>query len=114
QAAVIGLTEDVGVYAYSGDSASLGYQLLTGRWFTGAGEAVVGPELLRLTGKSVGDTVTLYVEDKAVEVRIVGEAFGAHQDVFLDATSVPFLSPDGVPSHYLVGLASGTSSDQYI
>jgi putative ABC transport system permease protein len=113
-AAVIGMTESVGLYAYSGDSASLGYQLLTGRWFSGAGEAVVGPELLRLTGKSVGDTLTLYVEDKAVEVRIVGEAFGTHEEVFLDATSVPFLDTSRVPEHYLVGLTPGMTADRYI
>ncbi len=114
QAAVSGITETIGLSAYRGDSASLGYQLLAGRWFAGNGEAVVGPELLHLTGKSVGDTLTLYVQDKAVRVRIVGEAFGTHEEVFLDLTSVSFLDPDRVPSRYLVGLAPGVSVDRYI
>jgi putative ABC transport system permease protein len=63
---VSGITETVGLSAYSGDSASLGYQMLAGRWFAGSGEAVVGPELLRPTGKSVGDPLTIYLEDKTV------------------------------------------------
>lgn len=113
-AAVSGMTETVGLSAYSGDSASLGYEMLAGRWFSGAGEAVVGPELLRLTGKSVGDTLTLYIEDKTVQVRIVGEAFGTHQEVFLDLTSISFLEPAGLASRYLVGLAPGVTADQYI
>ena len=114
QVAVTGMTETVGLSAYSGDSAGLGYEMLAGRWFSSAGEAVVGPELLRLTGKSVGDTLTFYVEDKTVQVRIVGEAFGTHQEVFLDLTSVSFLDPDRLPSRYLVGLAPGVTADQYI
>jgi putative ABC transport system permease protein len=114
QAAVSGMTETVGFSAYSGDSARLGHQMLAGRWFSGAGEAVVGPELLRRTGKSVGDTLTLYVEDKTVRVRIVGEAFGAHAEVFLALTSVPFLDPDHLPSRYLIGLAPGVTAEEYI
>jgi putative ABC transport system permease protein len=113
QAAVSGMTETIGLSAYSGESTSLGYEMLAGRWFSGAGEAVVGPELLRLTGKSVGDALTLYVEDKTVQVRIVGEAFGTHEEVFLDLTSVSFPEP-GPPSRYLVGLAPGVTADQYI
>jgi putative ABC transport system permease protein len=114
EASVIGLTESAGLYAYSGDSASLGYQLLTGRWFTGAGEAVAGAELLRLTGKSVGDTLTLYIDNKTVQLRIVGEAFGTDEVVFVDSTSVPFLDPDRVPTHFLIGLTPGTSPARYI
>jgi len=114
QVTASGMTQTVGLSAYSGDSGSLGYELLAGRWFSGAGEAVVGPELLRLTGKSVGDTLTLYIEDKTVQVRIVGEAFGTHEEVFLDLTSMSFLENTDMPSRYLVGLAPGVIADQYI
>jgi putative ABC transport system permease protein len=132
ETAVGGLTENVELLAYRGDSAHLGYQLLAGRWFAGAGEAVVGRELLRLTGTSVGDTLTLTVADRTVPVRIVGEAFGIHREIHLDWASVSFLAsgsatgpgtgPDtgpgarsgSAPESYLIGLAPGVTADEFI
>ncbi len=114
ETAVGGLTENVELQAYHGDSAHLGYQMLAGRWFTGAGEAVVGTELLRLTGRSVGDRLTLSVAGRTVSVRIVGEAFGLHREVHLDRASVPFMEPGSMPEVYLVGLAPGVTAGQFI
>ncbi|GHJ43425.1 hypothetical protein Cs7R123_07670 [Catellatospora sp. TT07R-123] len=114
EVAVSGLTQATGLSAFSGDSAGLGYQLLAGRWFSGAGEAVVGPELLRRAGLSVGDTLTFYLEDKPVQARIVGEAFGTHDEVFVDSTSVSFPDAAGPPSRFLVGLLAGVTADHYI
>lgn len=114
QAAVTGLAEAAGLSAFSGDSTSLGHQLLSGRWFAGAGEAVVGPQLLDLTGKAVGDDLTFHLDDQPVRVRIVGEAFGAHEEIFVDVASTPSLTADRQPGRFLVGLAPGTDLDGYM
>ena len=112
--AVSGLTENILLYAYSGDSSSLGYELLAGRWFSGAGEAVVGTEMLRLTGKSVGDTLTLFLEGRTAQVRIVGEVFATHAEIYVDWASVSFLDADASPRTFLVGLKPGVTAAQYI
>jgi len=116
ETAVSGLTENIGLYAYTGDSASIGYPVLEGRWFSGAGEAVVGTETLRLTGKSVGDMLTLFVDGKSSQVRIVGEVFTTHPEVHVDADSVslPKSEGEGAPTLFLIGLTSGVTADQYI
>lgn len=113
-AAVAGLTENVDMNAFRGDSAQLGYQILDGRWISGPGEAAVGAEVLRLTGKSIGDTLTLTVEDRTVPVRIVGEIFGVHSEIYVDWASVSFLDPASRMPAYLVGLAPGTTAAQFI
>ncbi|WP_144119169.1 FtsX family ABC transporter permease [Catellatospora sichuanensis] len=111
-AAVAGITENVDLNAYRGDSAQLGYEILEGRWISGAGEAAVGAEVLRLTGKSIGDSLTLTVEGRTVVVRIVGEIFGVHSEVYLDWASVSFMEPR-MPV-YFVGLSPGTTADRFI
>jgi putative ABC transport system permease protein len=114
ETAVSGLTENIGLYAYTGDSASIGYPVLAGRWFSGAGEAVVGTETLRLTGKSVGDLLTLFVDGKSTQVRIVGEVFTTQPEVHVDAASVSLPDAEGGPSLFLIGLKPGVTADQYI
>lgn len=118
--AVGGLTESAAMYAYTGDSAHLGYEMLSGRWFSGAGEAVVSPEMLRLTGKSVGDTLNLTLDGHTAQVRIVGEAFTTHAEIHLDRASVSFLDTQEPerdqpgPTSFLIGLAPGTNAAQFL
>jgi putative ABC transport system permease protein len=114
ETAVGGLTENVTLYAYTGDSANLGYEMLAGRWFAGSGEAVVGTEMLHLTGKSIGDTITLFIDGKSAQVRIVGEVFATHPEVYVDWSSVSFLDPDANPRTFLVGLKPGFTATQFI
>lgn len=113
-ATVGGLTETVQLHAYRGDAAQLGYQVLDGRWLAGAGEAVVGAETLRLTGKSIGDTLTLSAAGQTATVRIVGELFGTHSDVHVDLASLPALENGARMALYHVGLTDGTTPAQYI
>jgi putative ABC transport system permease protein len=114
--AVSGLTEKIGLFAYSGDSSTIGYPLLDGRWFAGAGEGVVGTETLRLAGKSVGDTLTLFVGGKSTQVRIVGEVFTTHPEVHVDMASMPPQEDGetGEPGIFMVGLKPGVTAKQYI
>jgi putative ABC transport system permease protein len=114
EAAVAGITENAPLYAYRGDAAHLGYQILDGRWIAGAGEAVVGAETLRLTGKSLGDSLTLSIAGQTVTVKIVGELFGVHSDIHVDLASVPFMESESGMDTYYVGLKPGVTANQFI
>ncbi|NUT37769.1 MAG: FtsX-like permease family protein [Hamadaea sp.] len=114
-ASVVGLTENVQLRAYRGDSAQLGHRIVGGRWFAGPGEVAVGGEVLRLSGKSIGDTLTLTIGDKTSTVTIVGEVFGAHAEVYADWSTIT--TPTEEESSritYAIGLASGTTAAQFI
>jgi len=119
--AVAGLTDKLELLACRGDSGSLGYQILAGRWFSGAGEAVVGSGLLKVTGKKVGDSLTLYLGDRPVTVRIVGEMFANEETVLVDQSTIPAttgsapeVNTDPVMYQYFVGLADGVTKDQFL
>ncbi|MER6564639.1 FtsX-like permease family protein [Streptomyces sp. NPDC001093] len=76
QVRVAGLTGSVHVTAYrgyGGDYSWGAYQLVSGTWCHGPGQAVVPYGFLRATGTHVGDTVTLTANDRRAAVRIVGE-----------------------------------------
>ena len=60
---------------YADDSSWLGYALISGRWFTGPGEAVAPTNFFTVTGLSVGDSVTVTQGSHSIAVRLVGEVF---------------------------------------
>ncbi|MER6356685.1 FtsX-like permease family protein [Streptomyces sp. NPDC001634] len=73
QVGVAGLAGSTRVTAYQGDSSWGAYQMISGTWFHGPGQAVVPYGFLRATGTHVGDTVTLTAGGRRAPVRIVGE-----------------------------------------
>lgn len=113
-ASVVGLTENVQLHAYRGDSAQIGHRIVGGRWFSGPGEVAVGGEVLRVTGKSVGDTLTLTIGDKTSTVTIVGEVFGAHSEVYADWSTVTLNAEESSRITYSIGLAPGVTAQQFI
>ena len=54
---VSGLTKEVNAEAFRGNAAWIGYDVVTGHWYRGPGEADVNTAFLTQTGLSVGDTV---------------------------------------------------------
>jgi putative ABC transport system permease protein len=113
EAAAAGVTQSATVYTFTGDASWSGYALVSGRWFTGPGEALAGTSFLTTVGVKVGDTVTLTDHGKAVPLRIVGEVFNPTQrlEVFTDAASLP----DAVaPTEYYVKVAAGTDVTAYL
>ena len=70
-----GLSQQVALTAFQGDATWTGYAMISGHWYTGPGQAVVGTGFLNDTGKSVGDTVTLISGGRRVPVKIVGQVF---------------------------------------
>jgi putative ABC transport system permease protein len=91
QVGVTGVSGDVRVIAFHGDSSWGTYQMISGSWFSQPGQAVVASGFLRTTGTRVGDTITLTSGGRSAQVRVVGEALDLHQDgqiVLTDAASL--------------------------
>jgi putative ABC transport system permease protein len=72
---VSGLSRQVPAEAFRGDATWTGYEMISGRWFTGHDEADVNTAYLTQTGLSVGDSTTVSAGGKPVTVRIAGEVF---------------------------------------
>ena len=116
-ATVSGMSGPVTVTAFDGDASWGGYTMVSGRWFTGAGEAVVPSTILTATGTKVGDTVTLTVRGKPVGVRIVGEVFDTGHDgrtVLTDAATLKPAAPDLNSTTQYVDLKPGTDPHTYV
>lgn len=113
---VVGLTGQVDLTAFRGDARWTGYDLISGRWYNRAGEAVVPTNFLTVTGTSVGDTVTISDAGGLIAVRIVGEIFDTSNqglDMLTGWRTVATADPRLVPATYDVGLRPGTDPQQY-
>ncbi|HZE39245.1 MAG TPA: FtsX-like permease family protein, partial [Stackebrandtia sp.] len=116
--ALVGYSHDAEVDFLRGDSSTLGYrqQLVSGRWFDGAGEGVVTSTFLHQRGVDVGDRVTVELNGSRAEVRIVGQVMGgANAAILTDWGTYERLHATKAPGpiQYQVGLDSGTSVDEY-
>ncbi|WP_328994084.1 FtsX-like permease family protein [Kribbella sp. NBC_01245] len=118
EATVPGVTGAITVIAFTGDASWGGYRMISGRWFSQVGEAVVPTPLLTATGTRVGDTLTLKHHGKSYTVRIVGEVFDTSNDgleVFADTATFAGATGLTVRSHHIavdpgVDVASYTTS----
>jgi putative ABC transport system permease protein len=114
---VNGLAEACRGTIFSGDASWSGYVMMSGRWFTAPGEAVVAGTFLDATGTHVGDTVVSSVNGTSVRITIVGEAFTgeSHPALFTNPATV---APLGLATHddyvYSVKLRPGTDTSTYI
>ncbi|GAA1964305.1 ABC transporter permease [Kitasatospora viridis] len=118
-ASVAGLAGPTTVLAYRGDYSWGAYQMVSGRWFRGPGEAVVPSGFLTATGTRVGDSVTLANAGHTARVRIVGEAFSVSQSgmlILTDQGSLTTLGTELVPEsiEYDIDLAPGTDQQAYL
>ncbi|GAA3393003.1 ABC transporter permease [Cryptosporangium minutisporangium] len=76
EAAVPGVSGETTFAEYTANPGWAGYELVSGRWFTRPGEAVVPTEILRDTDRELGDTITVTPKDGTpVTLTIVGEVF---------------------------------------
>jgi putative ABC transport system permease protein len=74
-AVVPGLTGTTSLVEYTENPGWAGYELVSGRWFTRPGEAVVPTEMLRSTDRQLGDSFTLTHDGTSSTLTIVGEVF---------------------------------------
>ena len=113
---VAGLPQQVPVHAFRGDASWTGYNVVSGRWFRGPGEADVPRAFLIQTGTSVGDTVTVSYNGARLPVRIVGEVFDLSNKGLTMLTDWPTLASadPGMPAaQYDVQLKAGTGLQSY-
>ncbi|MFD8785322.1 FtsX-like permease family protein [Kitasatospora sp. NPDC059599] len=113
--ALAGNTGRSDVVAFSGDASWNGYQLVTGRWFHGPGEVVVGSAYLRANQAKVGDTVTLTDHGRTTPAKITGEVLTTGDSVFLDrAALAPIggaVATEAISFH--IDLTPGTDAKAY-
>jgi putative ABC transport system permease protein len=113
---VAGLSQQVALTAFQGDAAWTGYAIISGHWYTGPGQAVVGTGFLTDTGKSVGDTVTIVSGSRLIPVKIVGQVFDTENNglaMVTDWQTLARAEPGATPSLYDVALRPGTSTAAY-
>jgi putative ABC transport system permease protein len=116
QVPVAGLSQAVSVTAFRGNATWTGYDLISGRWYTGPDQVDVATRFLTATGHRVGDTVTLEVDGKQVPVTIVGQVFDSRNNgltVLTDWQTLANAEPGLAPDTYEVGLQHGTSATAY-
>ena len=74
-ASVPGLGTHVPIIVYRGNAAGLAWDMVSGTWYHGPGQAVVNTADPATAGLSVGQTLHLTNGGKSIAVRITGEAF---------------------------------------
>lgn len=112
-----GLSRQIQVTAFRGNASWTGYDIVSGRWYSRPGQVDVATGFLTVTGKAVGDTVTITLGGRQLPVTIVGEVFDSNNrgmDVLTSAQTVAAASPGLTqPDQYDVGLKPGTSVPAY-
>ena len=113
---VAGISQQVPVTAFRGNAAWTGYAMISGHWYSAPGQVDVPTNFLTVTGKAVGDTVTITAGHTQIPVRIVGEVFDTSNRGLEMFTSWQTLARSGlplIPTNYDVGLRPGTSPLAY-
>jgi putative ABC transport system permease protein len=112
---IAGLTGQVDVAAFRGNAQWTGYDMISGHWYTGPGQAVVPTNFLAVTGTAVGDTVTVEYAGRQIPVRITGEVFDTSNrglDILTDWRTLAAADRRLTPV-YDVGLRPGTDPQRY-
>ena len=109
-AVVPGLTGTTSLLAYTENPGWAGYELVSGRWFTRPGEAVVPTELLRSTDRKLGDTFTFTHEGKSSTLTIVGEVFDPSNNDELILTQA---GAGTTPNAWQIAVTDGTDLGAY-
>jgi putative ABC transport system permease protein len=113
---VAGLSQQVPVTAFRGPAAWTGYDLVSGRWYTGPNQVVVPTGFLTQTGTAVGDTIAIAQGRNRLRVTIVGEVFDTHDrglNIVTNWATLRAIDPGLAPDQFDVGLRPGTSATAY-
>lgn len=111
-----GLSSPITTTAFRGDSASLDYPLLAGRWFRGPDEIVGGPAFLKEAHLAVGDSFIATINGKQLPLRLVGEYFNFDNSgrvAAIDWATYLEADPTVQPDMYLVDLQSHAHAEAY-
>lgn len=111
-----GMKQPLSAYIYGGGASWLGWNLVSGRWYTGPGEVDVNTQLLAEARLRVGDRLTLNVNGKPVTVRIAGQVFAPVPipTVFASSQTLGAAASKLTVDSYDINLAPGTRTGSYI
>ncbi|WP_026416034.1 ABC transporter permease [Actinomadura oligospora] len=115
---VAGMTSAASLTAYTGDASWGAFQIVSGRWFHGPGEAVAPSALLKATGTRVGGTITLTNAGRTARVRIVGEIMMVRDDGMDVLTDTASTAPLGIGfdpgmTEFHIDVKDGTDAGAY-
>jgi putative ABC transport system permease protein len=116
QATAYGVSGPIPVTAYLGSAGWTGYGMISGRWYSAPGQVEVPAYFLAVTGKSIGDTITITFNGRPIPVRIVGEIFDNYNNGLAMVTGWQTLAsadPGLAAVRYDVGVRPGTSPAGY-
>jgi putative ABC transport system permease protein len=110
-----GTQTELRVSFYRGDYQQLGYRILEGQWFDGPGQVVVSERFLRQRGLAVGDTITLQVQGKSIQAKIVGKAlYNSGDEVLSNWQTLAQIAPDKRANLYEINVKPGTDLDAFV
>jgi putative ABC transport system permease protein len=107
--------------AYDGEADDwMGYQLISGRWFSAPGEAVAPTNVFRSSGLAVGDRIMIGLGGRTMTVTLVGEIFDqadeGDDDLVLRGpwADLAALDPGLTPDRWEVSPVTGVSGRDYL
>ncbi|WP_229928421.1 ABC transporter permease [Kitasatospora xanthocidica] len=87
------------VFTVTGDFSWTHLELLSGRWYSAPGEAVVGDKLATTVGIHVGDDVTVVQQNKQLSLKVVGVNFDTNQGDYTVMTDAATFTAAGLTPH---------------
>jgi putative ABC transport system permease protein len=87
------------VFTVAGDFSWTNMELVSGRWFSAPGEAVVGDKLATTEGIHVGDTVTVAQQNKQLPLKVVGINFDTNVGDYTVMTDAATFTAAGLAPH---------------
>jgi putative ABC transport system permease protein len=108
--------EPTRVFTVTGDFSWTHLELLSGRWYSAPGEAVVGDKLASAVGIHVGDDVTVVQKNKQLSLKVVGINFDTNVGDYTLMTDAATFTAAGLTPHidqYNVELASNVSGPDW-
>lgn len=87
------------VFTVTGDFTWTNLELLSGRWFSAPGEAVVGDKLASAVGIHVGDAVTVVQQNKQLPLKVVGINFDTNVGDYTVMTDAATFTAAGLAPH---------------
>ncbi|MFD8786720.1 ABC transporter permease [Kitasatospora sp. NPDC059599] len=91
--------EPAKVFTVTGDFSWTNMELLSGRWYSAPGEAVVGDKLATAVGIHVGDDVAVVQQNKQLSLKVVGINFDTNQGDYTVMTDAATFTAAGLTPH---------------
>ncbi|GAB2830847.1 hypothetical protein GCM10027176_39010 [Actinoallomurus bryophytorum] len=91
--------EPTRVFTVTGDFSWTHLELLSGRWYSAPGEAVVGDKLASAVGIHVGDDVTVVQQNKQLPLKVVGINFDTNVGDYTLMTDAATFTAAGLTPH---------------